>query len=234
MSRKLVVSISLTAFLAAASLHAGVVANYSFTSGRASTDSDPNSTASTFDGGPGFQSGSVDNSFIDTAHGNPAPSIAIDSTFTDGTSGSQASALTNNDYFTFTISPMSGFPINFSSLSFDFANYSSTSTFPTENFFVRSSADNFGANLASAVTATAISAGAFSSTTIDLSSKAALQNVTTPIEFRIYVYDSTNTAGRGALLDNITVNSVPEPSTWAMMIAGAGLLGATQRLRRKR
>ncbi|MGI9114465.1 MAG: PEPxxWA-CTERM sorting domain-containing protein [Chthoniobacterales bacterium] len=222
------------ALIAAGGLAYGdVVANYNFTSGRASTDTDPNSVASTFDGGPGFQTAGVDNSFIDPLHGNSAPSIAIDATFTDGTT--QGQAITANDYYTFTISPVAG-ALSFTSLSFDYANYSS-STFPTENFFVRSSADNFSANLAGAVTAAQASAGTFGNASVILSSIAGLQNVTAPIEFRIYVYDSTSTAGRGALLDNITLNGfapVPEPSTWAMMIAGAGLLGATQRLRRKR
>ena len=34
------------------------------------------------------------------------------------------------------------------------------------------------------------------------------------------------------LLDNVSVTSVPEPATWAMMLLGAGLAGAVLRRRR--
>ncbi len=38
---------------------------------------------------------------------------------------------------------------------------------------------------------------------------------------------------RGSILDNIVVTAVPEPSSWALLIAGFGLVGGTMR-RRKR
>lgn len=229
---------ALALVMTAAAANADVLANYNFTSGsRASTDTDANTVASTFDGGSGFQTAGVDNSTIDLNHGNPAPAIFIDSTFTDGTT--QSAAVTANDFFTFTISPASGFTFSLSSLSFDYANTSTTTTFPTENFFVRSSADNFSANLAGAVTAAAGSNGTFASTTITLSGNSALQNLSSPIEFRIYVYDGTNTSGRGALLDNVTLNgttlaAVPEPSTWVSFLGGAGVLLGVARLRARR
>jgi hypothetical protein len=232
--------VALTALFTCAASDAAVLANYPFTSAfnpfvgsRASTDTDPDTTASTFDGGPGFQTAGSDNSAFDLNHGNPAPSLAIDATFTDGTS--QAAAVTANDYFTFTITPTAGIAFNVSSLSFDYANYSS-STFPVENFFVRSSADGFANNLAAAVTASAASAGTFSTATINLSGNSSLQNVTSTLEFRLYVYDSTSTSGRGALVDNIVVNgttaAVPEPATTALL--GMGVLIAARQLIRSR
>jgi hypothetical protein len=36
----------------------------------------------------------------------------------------------------------------------------------------------------------------------------------------------------GALLDNVTVTAVPEPTTYAMLLAGLGLMGAVARRRR--
>lgn len=36
----------------------------------------------------------------------------------------------------------------------------------------------------------------------------------------------------GPALDNVSITAVPEPATWAMMIAGIGLVGATMRRRR--
>src|SRR4051794_9507768 len=87
---------------------AAVLGNYDFTSAsRNSTDSDLNTSASAFDGGPGFQTVGVDNSIFDLTHGNLAPSIAIDATFVDGTS--QSAAVTADDFYTFTLSPVSGF-----------------------------------------------------------------------------------------------------------------------------
>ena len=42
-----------------------------------------------------------------------------------------------------------------------------------------------------------------------------------------------NNSGASFSLESITITAVPEPSTWAMIVVGAGLLFATQRLRRK-
>ncbi|HEX5343453.1 MAG TPA: PEP-CTERM sorting domain-containing protein, partial [Duganella sp.] len=36
----------------------------------------------------------------------------------------------------------------------------------------------------------------------------------------------------GALLDNVVITSVPEPTTYAMLLAGLGLMGAAARRRR--
>ena len=36
----------------------------------------------------------------------------------------------------------------------------------------------------------------------------------------------------GPALDNVSIAAIPEPATWAMMIAGIGLVGATMRRRR--
>jgi len=43
----------------------------------------------------------------------------------------------------------------------------------------------------------------------------------------------SDTGSRDALLDNVSVASVPEPTSWAMLVAGFGLAGGAMRSRRK-
>lgn len=225
MKKALIVALAIG--LTAASARADILAQYTFTgSARTSSDADPLSVASTFDDGTGFTSS------FDLTRGNSAPSLAVVSTVIDGST--QAAAVTAGDYFTFTITPTTGTTLNLSSLTFDYANYTNDGTFPTETFFARSNQDSFAANLASAVTATTGSAGVFATATITLG--AAFQNLTTPVEFRIYLSDGTNDADRGALIDNVVLNgtAIPEPSTWAMLGVGSILLLAGQKLRRRR
>lgn len=56
----------------------------------------------------------------------------------------------------------------------------------------------------------------------------------TTLTFKGDAASSTGSAGvaYGAALDNVSVTAVPEPATWAMMIAGVGLVGASMRRRR--
>jgi len=200
-------------------------------SSRGAVDVDSNSVATLLTDGPGFKSS------IDTTRGNGPASISVNSMQADN-----ANAVTAGDYLSFTISPTSGFALDLTNLSFDFANYTNkkgSKKFPVESFFVRSSLDNFGSNLATQVTATKQSAGKFNTASITLG--PAFNNATGSIEFRIYVQDNMNKANRGALLDNITLNGttiatspeqVPEPAVWMLM--GVGLLIGAQGLRRKR
>ncbi|MEQ1548968.1 MAG: choice-of-anchor C family protein [Chakrabartia sp.] len=43
---------------------------------------------------------------------------------------------------------------------------------------------------------------------------------------------SSSSRAYGAALDNVSVTAVPEPATWAFMIAGFGLIGGTMRRRK--
>ena len=205
---------------------ADTVGLYTFASSSlASSDTNPDSTASAITAGTAFN-GTVAN----TTYGNPTPSLAVVSTLTTG-ANSQAGAVTANQYFSFTLTPNAGTPLSLSTLSFDYANYSTDGTYPTEGFFVRSSVDSFAANTAAGVTSTAASAGAFATSTISLGA-AAFQNLTGPVEFRVYVFDGTTQATRGAVIDNITVTNVPEPTTYAALLVGVGLAGAAYRRRK--
>jgi hypothetical protein len=209
-------------------VNADVLGSYPFTgSSRASTDSDANTSASAIVDGAGLVN------TIDTTRGNPSPSITIDSSQTDGTNNT--TTVSANDYIGFTLTPNSGVQFSLTSLGLDAANWSSTSTFPAESYFLRSSLDSFGANIGSVQSIAAGSSGILPNS-FDLSG-AAFQNLTTAIEFRLFVQDGTSTANRGLLFDNITLNgttvaaAIPEPATWMLM--GIGLLLGAQRLRRR-
>lgn len=90
-------------------------------------------------------------------------------------------ALDANDYFTFTLTPNSGFKIDFTSLVYV---SQASGTGPT-SFAVRSSVDGFVANIGSP-----ISTGA----TITLTA-GTYQNITAAIEFRIYGWGASAAGG---------------------------------------
>lgn len=55
--------------------------------------------------------------------------------------------------------------------------------------------------------------------------------VTTAGNYNIVFTQSAGTQNVGNLIDNVSLNVVPEPATWAMMIAGFGLVGGAMRRR---
>jgi hypothetical protein len=226
--KKILLSVAVVALFAIRA-NAGVLGSYPFTgSSRASTDSDANTTASNITDGAGLTS------TIDATRGNPSPSISVSSDQTDA--GTNAGAVTANDYISFTLTPLSGATFSLTSLALDAANWSTTTTFPLEEYFLRSSVNGFASNIGSTQTLAAASNGAITPNSFDLSG-AVFQNLTTAIEFRIYFQDGTTNVNRGILLDNIVLNgtataaAIPEPATWILM--GVGLLLGAQRLRRK-
>ncbi len=92
-----------------------------------------------------------------------------------------------NDYFEFTLTPATGYDIDFS--SFDYTAQSSSSG--PVSFSFRSSVDAFGSDIGSP-TATG--------TTISLTG-SAFQNITSPITFRIYGYGATLATGTFSIND---------------------------------
>jgi PEP-CTERM motif len=250
--KQLPVFVVAVALVAVCSARCAVVAQYdfedTFTAGMApSTDTDLTSVAGTFGAGSGI-SGFASSTFGDnqptpfstsaaTGDVNGSPDGAL---FT-GSSANQtteAAAVTNNDYLSFTLTPV-GLSYNFTQLQFKVAGVSGAATGVTypEGFFVRTNQTGNTDISTGTISTTRTADGAFQLVTVNLSSVASLQNVATATEFRIYFYnpDGLNIS-TGDRVDKILLEgvAVPEPSTWAMLIAGAGLLGATQRLRRKR
>ena len=118
-------------------------------------------------------------------------------------------ALDVNDYFTFTLTPNSGYLINF--VSFVYTGQAS-GTGPT-TFAIRSSVDGFISNIgAPSVTGSTISLAA-----------AQFQNINSAIEFRVYGWGGSNASGTCSIND-FTFNGtvVVGPSLSASPLTGFG------------
>ncbi len=134
-----------------------------------------------------------------------------------------------NNYFTFTITPESGYQFTSVSLSFD---YRATSTGPT-TLAIHSNADSYASSLDS-FTITR-DTNWYSSGVRSVS----LGNITTATTFRIYGSGASSNSGT-LRVDNVVLNGsvsltpVPEPSTCALL-GGVAVLGfAGFRRRRSR
>ena len=130
--------------------------------------------------------------------------------------------LDTNDYYTFTLDANDGYEFDFD--SFVYTGTASASG-PTA-FALRSSLDGFTANIGSP-TATG--------TTIVLTA-SQFQNLTTPVEFRLYGYDADGGTGTFSINDytfNGAVEAVPEPNTLALFGVGSLLMLASRHRTRK-
>lgn len=103
-------------------------------------------------------------------------------------------ALDINDYFTWTLTPATGYEMSLNSLS---GNWQRSATGP-QQYMLKTSLDNFVSSVSSGAITGSANAVAYN---IDLTSAAALQNVTTPVEFRLYAWGGTNAAGTFSIND---------------------------------
>lgn len=213
-------------------LQADVIANFDFASGSvSSSDSDINSTAS------------------DIALNFSVPGDGAVSSFTEtvfyrstGTGADAATALSNPDYVSFTVTIDTGFVLNLDSLDFDQLG---TTNAPTGDFnqttFVQTSIDGFGsgndvASFSRDVIAPASGAETtFDSRSIDLTA-SNFQNIAGTLEVRFYLYDDIDNSAALHRLDNIvlngTVSVIPEPSFYASIFGVLGLVFIAYRRKR--
>ncbi len=191
------------------------LAAYPFNSGStASIDSEANSDASAFD--VSIIGGTI-------SSGTGTAFIAA-----SATADSEANAIAGNDYFSFTVTPDSGFEMDLTQLAFGTV-FSSTDADVVDlaaNFFVRSSLDSFASNVSTTFVEDFVSSSTLSFTprTVTLSGSEFL-DVSDAVEFRIYMYDNSGAATRLLRVDNVilsgSVNAIPEVKSFA---AYAGLL----------
>lgn len=195
--------------------------NFPATSSWDSSDTDPNSVASTFTFSGMGTSGS--------SHGRSSATTGphLNTIYTRGSvlTTTDADALAGADYYSFTLTPGSGYNANLTSLTFlaDATQGGGTISY-TANFFVRSSLDAYSSNLGTFSDGPSSSANAsFNLHTVDLTAPA-FQNLDAAVTFRIYLYHtgtdalSTNAITRS---DTYTLNgtmvAVPEPTTILLM-----------------
>jgi len=193
------------------SVNATNIAQYEFSGAVVtSTDTELNSTAANFiaSGGGGFSGGG--NAYIRS---------------TD-TTASEAAAIVDGDYFSFTVTPDAGYELDLTQLTLDTIHNatfggSGEDTGATMKFFVRSSVDAFAANIGSTFTQVW---NTTTSRTIDLSA-ATFSHLASATEFRIYIYDSgVDTDINGARLDNVVlVGEVVVPAPDSIIWSGVGV-----------
>jgi len=227
-SMKLKHYLFLCSLLLAAPAHAAVIANYNFNSNLASSDTEPNSTASNFVAT--VTNGSSGN-FGRSTGGN----IFARSNGLTGTTA--AAAVSHGNFWSFSVTPVSGQMLNLTTLTFQTAHADTNTgagagnTAVTMNFFVRSSVDGFAANVGD--TFSQAYPTSFIDRTVNLSG-AAFQNLDSTVTFRLYVFESAEVdTNQGVRWDNVVLNgevvAIPEPS--AALLGG---IGALLLLRRRR
>ena len=211
------------------SAHGATLAQFTFDSASASTAdaTDANLTVSTFSG----SGGAGVSSFSDMAF-----------IFSDDTDSTLAAAITNGDYWEFTITVNAGFTMDLTQLSFDHltsgdggvpgGTYPYTGNLSTfvNNF---TAGDVLSTSTQTLNAANGATSELLGSDAVDLST---YQNITGTTTFRVYAYDdSPNTIDQPVLrLDNLlvtgTVTAVPEPTSNALL----GLASLAMILRRRR
>lgn len=183
------VAFALTVAVATSPAAADILARYHFDDSNTNAgDNDITTTASALVVGSGFTS-------TFGSPGNPAPSIV--ETYAQINATDLAGAEAANDFFSFTITPDLGIAMTLSSLTFD-AFTGSADVSQTARFWVKSSIDGLVADFTQ-------NTSSFTTHTVPLG--ASYANLTSPVQFHIYISDNgSSDASASVRLDNITLN----------------------------
>lgn len=156
----------------------------------------------------------------------------------DANAASLSSAITNSDYFTFTVTPDTDYTINLDSFTFNaFISTDTGSNIPAKNYAVFSSLSSFtsGNELTSGTfTVTEPSPGIYPTPPQTISvpvNGSQFDGLTSSVEFRVYVWGGTG-FGKATNLDNFTVDgtaAIPEPSAYWLLGAMSALIYVVRR-----
>lgn len=220
--------------------NAVVIAFYGFgdgvTKSKASTDADLLTTANEFAWGAGL--GTSDNwnsstAGVNNGNGSPAGEFAVKPL---GNTPSQEESITDNSYWTFTVTPGESVEMDTTSLSFSRSVLNSNLHL---SYFLSSSVDGFS-NPITGTTQLAQTGSSYTTVNFDLNSITSLQNLTAPIEFRLYMWASNGGGSSGSRwgFDNITLNAdlstVPEPGMIPLLLGSLGAAFVMIRRRSRR
>jgi len=196
--------------------HAVILAQYDFTgSSLNSSDSSLDSTASAFST-VGFTS------VVNVSIGNPAPAIFAQSDLINGPDAAPNFIPVNSvsDYFSFTVTPIAT-SLDYGMLTMDVRTM--TNTAALFYFSLQTSLDSYATNIATYEILGSASTMTFQSYSFDLSAFSPSSGAEV---FRIVLRDNTSNVARGLVFDNVTLNTVPEPTTAALILGtlAAGIL----------
>jgi hypothetical protein len=142
-----------------------------------------------------------------------------------------ATAVSNNSFFQFSITPNAGYELDLSELAFQVATASPGA--PNNGYVVRSSVDGFSSDLESGPIPTDYPT--YTSITVNLSG-SGFQNLLSQTTFRIYTWLDAAEPNPAAAYDNIvlrgTVVPVPEPGTWFLGASSLAMVIISRRWRR--
>ena len=153
-----------------------------------------------------------------------APFLRLDP---QGNSTTPAAAIAGNKYFEFTLAPDAGYQFTLDSIAFDVTRGGGSTP---RGYVLRSSVDNFTADLAGSALTTARP----TYTPVSVTLGSTYTDLTTPVTFRFYNYAPA--AGNSIDYDNIslsgTITAVPEPGILALgALGGLALIASTKRWR---
>lgn len=135
-----------------------------------------------------------------------------------------ADALSSNNYLSFNLNYIGN---AFSVSQIDYTHYvTGASGTYTSYLFTSATGFSSGNQLATIALNNVTTSGSIA---LDVSGISALQGLTSSLEVRIYLSDSTNSNGEVHFLDNITVSAVPEPASLVLLLTGGVFLMRRQR-----
>ena len=225
-----IAAVTIVAFAFASSLQAQIIAAWDFTGENQLATSAADGYSVDLDSsnlltrGPGALASAGANSFRTTGFQNDGISVA------------------NTDYFEFSLSATAGNTLSLTTINI---RVTGTGTFVAAPGVMQQFAFSLDGVNFTLIGSPVITIGTNQTASFDLSIVPGLQNVpdSTTITLRYYASGQTTTGGYGFFSDvagnfglsviGTGVAPIPEPSTYAIMLVGAGMLFGMQRLHRK-